>query len=220
MYINEVKRMQHLAGINEMKVRNPARLYNIGDKVYVFNDIDRHTIKDIVPDIYSINKVDPYSNPDPNDYDEEDVNNTWFKLENAFWYPQNVLSGNINLYNGINEIKIRRPNSIEDIKEFYNERIGRDWNEDDDEDIPDFGGPDNLADVGPQEYPLEQFLNVYERMLDKEDIILLWLYSFADYLNGNIEDEEELEAQIQELGYSDEDINYFVDIIKSDATST
>jgi hypothetical protein len=212
--INEVKRMQQLAGINEMKVRNPARLYNIGDKVYVFNDIDRHTIKDIVPDIYSINKVDPYSNPNPNDYDEEDINNTWFKLENAFWYPQSVLSGNINLYNDINEIKVRRPNSIEDIKKFYNEYIGREWEE---ENTPDWGGIDNLIDIGPDEYNLDLFISSYNEVLSEEDIILLWLYCYSDYLNGDIEDEEELEVQIRDLGYSDDDINYFVNIIKDEA---
>jgi hypothetical protein len=214
--INEVKRMQHLAGINEMKVRNPARLYNIGDKVYVFNGLDRHTIKDIVPDIYSINKVDPYSNPDPNDYDEEDVNNTWFKLENAFWYPQSVLSGNINLYNDINEIKVRRPNSIEDVKKFYGEHIGREWEE---ENTPDWGGIDNLIDVGPDEYNLDLFISSYNEVLSEEDIILLWLYCYSDYLNGDIEDEEELEVQIRDLGYSDDDINYFVNIIKDEAST-
>ena len=119
----------------------------------------------------------------------------------------------------INEIKVKRPSTLQDIKKFYEEHIDQDGDGEDD-DMPDWGGPDNLADTGPQEYLLEKFLDAYEGMLSKEDIILLWLYSFSNYLNGNINDEEELEAQIQELGYSDEDINYFVDTIKSDATST
>jgi hypothetical protein len=210
--INEIHRLQKLAGIiNEVKVRNPARLYNIGDKVYVFNDLDRYTIKDIVPDIYSINKVDSYSNPNPNDYDEEDINNAWFKLENAFWYPQSVLSGNINLYNDINEIKVRRPNSIDDIINFYNEHIGYDW-DGEDENMPDWGGPDNLYDAGPHDFTLEQFLNAYEGMLNKEDIILLWLYSFSDYLYGG--DLEDLREQIEEQGYSDDNIDSFIDQIQ------
>ena len=217
--INEIHRLQKLAGIiNEVKVRNPARLYNIGDKVYVFNDPDRYTIKNIVSDIYSINKVDPYSNPDPNDYDEEDINNTWFKLENAFWYPQSALSGNINLYNDINEIKVRRPNSIDDIIDFYNKHINREWDGEDGDTMPDFGGPDNLYDVGPDEYPLEQFLSTYDETLNKEDIILLWLYCFKDYLYGG--DLDNIKEQVEEQGYSDDDINYLIDIIQKDAPST
>ena len=117
---------------------------------------------------------------------------------------------------GINEIKIRRPNSIEDIKKFYNEHIGREWEE---ENTPDWGGIDNLIDVGPDEYNLDLFISSYNEVLSEEDIILLWLYCYSDYLNGDIEDEEELEVQIRDLGYSDDDINYFVNIIKDEAST-
>lgn len=116
----------------------------------------------------------------------------------------------------INEIKVRRPDSMEDVKKFYDEHIGREW-DGEDENMPDWGGPDNLVDAGPEEYSLEKFLNSYSEVLDKEGIILLWLYCYSDYLNGDIEDEEELETQIRELGYSDDDINYFVNTIKDEA---
>ena len=115
---------------------------------------------------------------------------------------------------GINEIKVRRPNSIEDIKKFYDENIDRGW---EDEYTPDWGGIDNIIDVGPDEYNLDSFISRYNEVLSEEDIILLWLYCYSDYLNGDIEDEEELEVQIRDLGYSDDDINYFVNIIKDEA---
>jgi len=119
---------------------------------------------------------------------------------------------------GINEIKVRRPNSIENIKKFYDEHIGREW-DGEDEDAPDWGGIDNLIDAGPDEFYLDSFLSRYNEVLSEEDIILLWLYCYSDYLNGDINDKEELEGQVRDLGYSDDDINYFVNIIK-DATST
>ena len=120
---------------------------------------------------------------------------------------------------GLNEIKIRRPNSINDIVDFYNEHIGFEWDEFDNEDtMPDWGGQDNLHDVGPQEFSLVKFLSIYEGMLSKDDIILLWLYCFEIFLYGA--DLQDIEEQLTEQGYSDDDIDYFIDTIQKNATST
>lgn len=121
---------------------------------------------------------------------------------------------------GITEIKVVRPSSLLSIINFYNEHINQDWDGEDEFDMPDWGGPDNLHDGGPEEFDLESFLGSYEGMLSKEDIILLWLYTFSYYLEGDIEEENELTYQIKELGYSEDDIDNFVDIIKSDAKNT
>ena len=84
--------------------------------------------------------------------------------------------------------------------------------------MPDWGGQDNLDDSGPDEVTLDLFLQRYEADLSKEDIVLLWLYCFSEYLTGG--DFYSIQDQLKEQGYSDDDIDYFIDTIQKNATST
>ena len=115
-YINEIRRMQQLAGITEIKVSNPARLYDIGDKVY---DINWHLYDD-EPTLYTVtNRVEnanelmvqgiPYM-VDWNAYGDNELNNPWYELNYNDWFPESELTRRLN------EIKVTDPSARRIIK--------------------------------------------------------------------------------------------------------
>jgi hypothetical protein len=117
-YINEYKRLQKLAGIiSEMKVRNPASKFDIGDIVYdknwnaydetptALHIIDKVLNSDLIPRTDSLNGLDPT-------YYEPDI--PWYKTDDEQWFPQS------DLINSIDEYKINNPGSDFNLEDAFN----------------------------------------------------------------------------------------------------
>ena len=101
--MNEIKRMRQLAGINEIRVNNPAQVYDIGDEVYDINwrnYEDEPTSYTITNKIENANEFEIQGIPymiDWNAYDDNQLNDPWYELDGNDWFPESELTKTTNI---------------------------------------------------------------------------------------------------------------------------
>jgi hypothetical protein len=191
--------------INEYKINKPSKTYKIADWVkYEYGMNDYHNVnrlygEDVADACLMLNDIVDISQVETVNTNEID---TWLKSEvgRNMWIGE--LDGLIDFLlktdvirdsNKIKEYKINKPgkyfnkNEIFDyIKDYLT--YPPDWDFDDDDyaeehedEIPRFGGMDNLNDDGPSERQLSDFIEDIGDMLSPMDTLGLWLYIFRDY---------------------------------------
>jgi len=197
-YLNEIQRMQQLAGINEIRVTNPGEIYYIQDWVKPWREKDWDELRyeldeDTADAIYLLNEIQDDSNED---YITDQELNIWVKKDNMHADEDKDSVLQYLLYNNIiedpeslNEIRITNP-AVEQIlidfidrnyKEFS--RLGN--SEVEEYDINDF---EDLADD-----ILNYLKSRPDNRFDYRGICVYWsdLYNTLSIENMNAEEDDD-----------------------------